>query len=524
MKETRTSAYYEYIKVDNADLFTVILLPDKVGKYPIVVIRNPYVDKYENSSEEYVVYDYLKEHETWLREGYAIIYQHCRGRGKSSGECIPYIKEREDGLVLLNWLRQQAFYKEEIYLLGESYTASVHYTTAPFADDIKGAIFGVQDTNRYNVCYRNGFLKKGLHGDWYVRMYKAKSHIKKNYTVNSFNILPLSDFTKTVFGESADDFDELLKHPDPDDEFWGTRYGGAETRNVTDNVKFPILFTSRFYDLYTGGTFDMWNALHEEGKKKSALVISPNDHVENSVDFKFIGGKIAEYFGEDYKIRWFNYIRGVEKKSPFELGKVTYYRLFENKWDVVENFHSSNNLKLMIGKEAVSYVYNPYDPPEFKGGLSRASGGSSFQDKPGVRYDIVTVYSEPFEQDVFVKGKISANLSVQSDCEDTCFYIRVSIAKEQGDFGLRDDITSLCFSKGSYVPGEIVNLEFDFDEHAFLIKKGEKIRIDISSADNAHYVRHTNTKGLYSEQKFAKVAHNTVYLQESYLILPTEAE
>ena len=32
------------------------------------------------------------------------------------------------------------------------------------ADDIKGAIFGVQDCERYNICYRNGFLKKGLHG------------------------------------------------------------------------------------------------------------------------------------------------------------------------------------------------------------------------------------------------------------------------------------------------------------------------------------------------------------------------
>ena len=54
------------------------------------------------------------------------------------------------------------------------------------------------------------------------------------------------------------------------------------------------------------------------------------------------------------------------------------------------------------------------------------------------------------------------------------------------------------------------------------IKKGEKIRIDISSADNAHYVRHTNIKGLYSEQKTAKVAHNTIYLKESCIMLPID--
>ena len=67
-----------------------------------------------------------------------------------------------------------------------------------------------------------------------------------------------------------------------------------------------------------------------------------------------------------------------------------------------------------------------------------------------------------------------------------------------------------------------MELKFDFDEHAFLIQKGERLRIDISSADNAHYVRHSNQKGLYSEQTTAKIAHNTVYLHKSFLTLPTE--
>ncbi|MBQ4527699.1 MAG: hypothetical protein II998_06480 [Clostridia bacterium] len=48
------------------------------------------------------------------------------------------------------------------------------------------------------------------------------------------------------------------------------------------------------------------------------------------------------------------------------------------------------------------------------------------------------------------------------------------------------------------------------------------MRIDISSADNAHYVRHTNQNGLYSEQTTAKIAHNTVYLQNAFLSLPVD--
>lgn len=66
-----------------------------------------------------------------------------------------------------------------------------------------------------------------------------------------------------------------------------------------------------------------------------------------------------------------------------------------------------------------------------------------------------------------------------------------------------------------------MDLAFEFDEHACLIKAGERLRVDIASASADHYVRHTNQKGLYSEQTTAKIAHNTVYLKNSVLILPT---
>ena len=114
-----------------------------------------------------------------------------------------------------------------------SYRTMVHYATSPFADDIKCAYFAVQDSERYNICYRNGFFKKGLHGNWYVNMYKKKSHMKKNFTFGSFNLLPLKNFTKTVFGESAEDFDEMHKAPNKNNKFWSTHMGGADTRDAT---------------------------------------------------------------------------------------------------------------------------------------------------------------------------------------------------------------------------------------------------------------------------------------------------
>lgn len=516
---------YEYIASGNVNLFTVILLPKSNGKFPVVIMRTPYVDKYENEDESNIAVEYLNENKEWLKNGYAVVIQHCRGRGKSSGDFIPYVNEREDGLNLQQWIRKQDFYNGELYLKGNSYTTSVHYLTAPFADDIKGAIFGVQDSERYNVCYRNGIFKKMLHGAWYVSSLKAKSKLKKNYTNGSFDILPMKDFSKIVFGEKDSYIDNIFKSPNPDDEFWCTVEGGIETKNVTDNVNFPVLLVTGFYDIYTGGIFDMWNKMSEESKKISAFVVSPYDHtdtceVDESIVFE--NGKRIEQFGLNYEIDWFNYIRGNTEKSPFKTGNVTYYRLFENVWKTDTFQPLEDKLEIKLGENEVSYVYNPYDAPQFSGGLSRTFGGAAFQEKPNSRHDIISVYSKPFKEEVFVKGKMSAKLKVKSDCEDTCFYVRISITKEKGDFGLRDDITTLCYQLGDYTPNSVVDLSFEFDEHAFLVKKGEKLRIDIASADNRHYVRHTNNKGLYSEQTTAKVANNTVYLQESYLTLPAE--
>lgn len=65
-------------------------------------------------------------------------------------------------------------------------------------------------------------------------------------------------------------------------------------------------------------------------------------------------------------------------------------------------------------------------------------------------------------------------------------------------------------------------MEFTFDEHAFVIHKGEKIRVDISSSAFPLYVRHTNNNGLYSLQTTAKIAKNTIVCNKSNITLFVE--
>lgn len=514
------TAHFEYITFNEAALFTVVCLPRQQGAFPTVIYRTPYVDSDLQRTEEEICKNALTEYKKWLEHGYAVVIQHCRGCGKSSGDCIPYINEREDGLFLQDWIRQQPFYNGELYLCGLSYLSSVHFVTVPFAEDIKGAVLEIQDCERYNINYRNGFFKMGLTGNWYVRMYKKKSIPKKHHTPAAFNTLPLSDFSKTVFGEASADLDEILKHPKRDDPFWLTRFGGGEARDAIKYAGIPILLVTGFYDIYTGGIFDMWNDLDASTKAQCALAIHPFEHGGNgaSQPIRFANGSLDTEF-PNYAVRWLNAIRGI-CDYPFERGKVTYYKLFANEWRCDHFDAPDQTVLLPLGEGEVTYRYNPYDPASFKGGLSANFGGSAWQDPPNSRHDIISLFTEEFSNDTFVKGKMRAKLKVSSTCEDTCFYVRISLCKAEGDYGLRDDITQISNFMRDYVPGSEIDIDFSFDEHAFVIQKGEKLRIDISSSAYPHYVRHTNNHGLFSEQTTARIADNTVILSGSYFELP----
>ena len=113
---------------------------------------------------------------------------------------------------------------------------------------------------------------------------------------------------------------------------------------------------------------------------------------------------------------------------------------------------------------------------------------------------------------------MEAEISVASDCQDTCFYVRASVDKGDGKWLLlRDDIKSLAYD-APYAPGERRTLRFRFADHAFRLDKGDRLRVDVSSA-NSQFAPHPNTAGdAFAETKPRK-AKNKVFADASFLVL-----
>jgi predicted acyl esterase len=268
------------------------------------------------------------------------------------------------------------------------------------------------------------------------------SSIYAKYETVKNDLTPMNNAIVTTIMENIPSFDEKLHHPDRNDAFWNTRNGGGERRNAIQNADIPILLTAGFYDISTGGIFDMWNALNETTKAKSAFIVHPYNHgvTPSSQPIQFDNATIEEKFG-DYQVKWLNAIRMGEE--PFvERGKITYYKLFGDTWCTDEFVQPKKQVTFTLGEGEKTYFYNPYAPAVFNGGLT-AITGNAWQEPPNSRYDIISVFTPEFEEDTFIKGKMQAKLRVKSDCEDTCFYVRVSLVKEEGAYGLRDDINQI---------------------------------------------------------------------------------
>ena len=500
-----------YLPVDGDLICTVVSTPGEGGKYPSVLFRSPYEHDQENIPDDRLAELIADKFSEWTDAGYALFFQHCRGTGKSSGDCVPFIHEREEGLALQAYVREQPFYNGEIYLLGSSYTSAVHYATAPFADDIRSASFESMDSERYGMYYRNGMYKMGLIGAWHASLYKRKTGNGNRYSNEEYLKRPLTEFTRRVFGEPIPDYDAILRAPDRSDPLWDTRFGGSDARGATNKTGIPILLTVGTVDTFTQGVLQMWDEMDGDDRKRSALIVHPYHHGGTAEEqpYVFPGGELEEAF-KGFALRWAEHVRR-GTPPPVPLGVITYYEQFGAGWLSDDLFdRPSIRTGFRLGEGVREYVYDPERPTEFRGGLTHVFGGTSFMDPPG-REGVVTFYTEPVEADIRVRGRMRLSLTVSSDCTDTCFYVRVGITKKEGDFAIRDDIDQISNHVPDYRPGDTLELTFDLDPYAGVIAKGERIRVDVASAAYPLFVPHTNTRGLFSEQTETRVAHNKVY-------------
>ena len=384
----------------------------------------------------------------------------------------------------------------------------------------KGAILNIQTDRMYFRNYRNGCCFDFCNLEWWLSMIRREY---PNQNLEGAVKRPYKDIMKRVIGAEYPSYTNLLLN-DKYNDFWE-----KDPRTYAiDSLKIPVLFVEGWYDYYIEGMFSMWERLPEETKEKSSFVVGPWGHdtaVSTKAKYPLENGNIPT----DYAVKWFNSIRGGIPYKYAKSGQVNYYSIGKDVWNTAAYpatdfkamrlyFGESNALNdsPCETEKSISYVYDP----EKRLNCYEYQNIYRTTDVGGVD-GVISFQTPEFTEDKSFFGKIRWYMNVSSDCDDTAFFIRVYFVEDNIAYNLTETITALSHIKEDYQAGDRLAIDVYTPPIAFTVKKGRKIRVDISS-DSGIYVPHANIKGHWAEITETKIANNTLYLKDSFIELYTE--
>lgn len=522
---------------DGVRLRTVVRFPGKplnstvseVNRYPVVLQRSCYshAEKFlELHSREY------------SKRGFIFVYQWCRGTGGSEGEWVPNIHERQDGLDTLEYLSAQESV-DCIGYWGDSYLAFTGWCMADAVPEkVKTMYLGVYGCDRHTSAYKDGLFRQDILTSW--AMGNAGVPVEAPL-LESYAYRPQKEVDEKLWGVHLDWYRDWITNTDRDSSYWSGGFW-KQLREIPGKVKIPVFIREGWYDHHLGSAVVTYESLSEEAKAHSVLQIGPWNHGY----YPAVTGQPLEHLEDDKvssPLNWFSLILK-EKKLP---ERVAYtYVIGADVWRKWGTFpvqteekqewflQDGNRLGSLPGDQAeIQFTYDPENPVPSHGAESlfatQDDVGSLTQPLPGYREDVVTFLSGPIHENTEIEGKIRVRLFVKSDAEDTAFSARLMEVFENGEcVNIRGSITTLAYRNGSihrgtYTPGETAEIYIDMWDVAWMLRKGSRLRLDISSSDFPQYSVHSNYPGIWSEQAETKKAQQTILMGKSFpseVILP----
>ena len=530
---------------DGVRLKASISCPDFKQKWPVVLMRQPYV-----------FYDWMRSflHKLFAEQGYAFAMVHVRGLTDSEGEFQAF-QEDADGRSVLDWLGEQTWCDGNIATFGGSYVGNMQWAIAdyhhPMLKTMFIAMFGAES---YEVFYHRGLFHSELWTEWTAQMCKKN----RNTTLlgkaaaelreGAFSVRPASGLSEYLGGEPCGWYADWTSNWRPEDAYWNTGYWG-KLREMPAKVNIPIALLGGWYDIFLDTMLSSYARLPQAVRDQSVFLIGPWHHGGTpGGDLNYPGEDIAGPIQVVAAIKWFNH---VIKGKPFDypIGGIYAYAIGENQWEgYTMTTPSSQNLCFWLdakeksngayGAETLlpeyertkSYVYDPAKPVISRGGRLIANHNdahgrpecSCLQEAVGKRDDVISFVSDPLLESVRISGRIQARLFVSSNTPATAFTVKISEMMADGKaYNIRDDYTDIRWAAPNdgfidYTPGQVRELRFDMEDISWLVRAGSRLRIDVSSSSFPQFPSHLNTLQPWADAEEGVVAHQTIYTGGKY--------
>jgi uncharacterized protein len=318
---------------DGVGLATDIYRPAGDGPFPVLLERTPYDKSAPSRSERTADVAQPRSRAEvalyFVRHGYAVVYQDCRGRYKSAGRFTKYLSEAEDGYDTLAWLMRQSWCNGRIGTFGLSYAA--HTQAALGCLDPPGLAAQFLDCGGFSNAYGSGIRHGGAfdlkQATWAYNNALAdakdpavKEALRAQDIEAWFARMPWrkGDSPVSAAPEYEDYLFEQWSHGTFDD-FW--KQPGIYAEGCYDRyADVPVVNLSGWYDPYARTAVENYLGLSRRTRNPVRLILGPWTHGDRSLsyagDVAFgpeapVDGNLAEDFFA-LRRRWFDcWLKGI---------------------------------------------------------------------------------------------------------------------------------------------------------------------------------------------------------------------
>lgn len=507
---------------DGVRLATDVYRPAQEGRYPVVLIRNPY----DESQFDAVIGTWSN----WVERGYVVVHQDVRGRYDSEGHYYPYFAEINDGYDTQQWAGRQPWSSGKVGTLGLSYLGSTQWLSAHLRAPPLTAMATAFTPFNYHkdVAFVGGAFQLASRVGFAVAMAGRVLQPRSNYDWNQImGHLPLTTLDAAM-GFDMPAFRHWIEHPSYDG-YW--RPLDVEAR--ASEIDVPVLHIGGWYDVFLRSSYTAFNAVRhgsrgDKARQSQKLLIGPWRHTTD------LQSKLGELdFGADAAVdwqalhmRWFDHWLKGEDTGLMNEPPVRYFVMGENRWRTAGEwplkstrfteyyFSSRGNAngregggilsarRVAQGKASDTFVYDPKDPVPTRGGNQMSpvtTAGPFDQSDIETRKDVLVYTTAPLEEDVEVTGPLIVTLYAASSAKDTDFTAKlVDVHPDGKAYNLADGVIRARYRESFETakllePGKVYEYKIDLWATSNLFRKGHRIRVDISSSNFPRFDRNPNT-------------------------------
>jgi putative CocE/NonD family hydrolase len=430
----------------------------------------------------------------YAERGFQTVVVNSRGTfGSTGGPFYAMHHEHDDGLVVLNWVREQPWYSGTMVLAGASYLGYTQWAVAADApDDVVAMHPHLTSARLAQNFLSTGAVELDTAARWamvtaFQERPRANARVAlgmdEKHLRSAMNTLPINVIDEKAIGMAWPFFKDTVTRTEDD-----PRWEAWDRRVDLPQVSIPASFVAGWYDPFLMDELKDFDALRSVGTP-ARLTIGPWTHASKAASVAVVHDTLE----------WSGIHSGHAGQS--DRAPVRALVMGSNEWLDLDSWPPPQSRPepwflgadgslgaTGVAGEPSRYSYDPAIPtPSVGGRLLLAGAGRKNNRALESRDDVLTFTSTPLTQNLTIAGSVSADIWMSSSRPTWDLFVRLCEVDARGrSFNVCDGLIRVAVSEVADQP-QLIHVELS--PTAQLFRRGRRLRVQVSSGAHPRFAR-----------------------------------